>query len=55
MSITEKAYKKVTDDKARPAVPQKEGEALPEEELKDVAGGLNTDVAIPSDGYATCC
>jgi hypothetical protein len=54
MSITEKAYKKVTDDKPRPVNP-KEAEALPEEQLKDVSGGLTTDAMIPSDGYATCC
>jgi hypothetical protein len=55
MSTTEKAYKKVTDDKPRQPVPAKESEALPEEQLKDVAGGLNTIEPIPSDGYATCC
>jgi hypothetical protein len=52
--ITEKAYKK-TDDQVPKESPTKRADELPEEELKDVAGGLAAIRPIPSDGYATCC
>jgi|CZKH01.1.fsa_nt_gi hypothetical protein len=54
MSITEKAYKK-TDDQVPKESPTKRAEELPEEELKEVAGGTAVRMPIPSDGYATCC
>jgi hypothetical protein len=54
MSITEKAYKK-TNDQVPNEAPTKRAEELPEEELKEVAGGLAVAQPVRGDGYATCC
>jgi hypothetical protein len=54
MSIIEKSYKK-TNDQVPNEPTTKRAEELPEEELKEVAGGLAAPVAVRGDGYATCC